>query len=113
MNKYSLLSPTTFFWSFLAVLEGFEIPHPDNQFKSDRTITQRLLIHKHAPAALMEQYEAAQEPPALDKFSTDWEDKRNALHLYSNPDFFFQNWREAMQKETLSKMSLRDVQSVS
>lgn len=96
-----------------AVLEGFEIPHPDYQFKSNRNIDQRLLTQQHAPAALTEQYNLAEKPPALDLFTSDWEDGRNAMQLYSHPGFFFQSWREGIQKETLRKMSQMDLLSVS
>ena len=35
------------------------------------------------------------------------------MHLYSKPDFFFQNWREGIQRQALRKMSQMDMLSVS
>ena len=95
------------------VLEGFEIPHPNHQFKSSKTMDQRLLMQKNAPAALLEQYGQAQPPPALGQFDKDWEEVRNASHLYSNPNFFFENWRDEIQRQTLRKISHMDLLSVS
>jgi hypothetical protein len=95
------------------VLEGFEIPHPDLQFKSNKTVDQRLLSQKHVPPALLEQYRQARAPPDLAQFSEGWGDGRNAMHVYSKPDFFFQNWREEIQRQTLRKMSQMDLLSVS
>ena len=35
------------------------------------------------------------------------------MHVYSQPDFFFQNWREGIQRQALRKMSQMDLLSVS
>ena len=35
------------------------------------------------------------------------------MHFYSNPDFFFENWREGIQKQALRRVSQMDVLSVS
>ena len=96
-----------------SVLEGFEIPHPDLQFKSDKTMDQRLLSQNHAPPALLEQYNQARAPPNLAEFNVEWGDDRNVMHIYSKPDFFFQCWRDEIQKQTLRKMSQMDMLSVS
>lgn len=94
------------------VLEGFEIPHPDLQFKSNTTIDQRILSQKkHVPAALLEQYNQARAPPDLTQFSSDWDDVMNAMHFYSNPNFFFEYWRGEIQKQTMRKISQIDMLS--
>ena len=74
---------------------------------------QRLLSQNHAPPALLEQYHQARAPPDLAVFNVDWGDGRNMAHIYSKPDFFFENWREEIQKQTLRKMSQMDMLSVS
>ena len=94
------------------VLEGFEIPHPDFQFKSNKKTDQRLLS-QNMPPALLKQYNQATPPPNLSKFDSNWEDQRHAMHIYSKPDFFFQSWRDKIQRQTLKKMSQMDLLSVS
>lgn len=94
------------------VLEGFEIPHPSNHFRSERKIDQCLLSQKHTPAALVEQYQGT-STPSLHMFTGLWEDGRNALHMYSNPEFFFQHWRTNMQKPVLRRRTTANLLSVS
>ena len=98
---------------FPIVLEGFEIPHPSQQFKSDKRIDQRILTQQHMPASLLEQYETMDKTPALYLFTSLWEDERDALHMYSNPDFFFDHWRRNMQKQTMQRKTTVDLLSVS
>lgn len=92
---------------YYVACEGFVIPHPDLHFKSDRHIDQKLLSKKHTPQALLEQINLASSP-ALYKFNSLWEDGRNAMHFFSNPDFFFENWRNSVRKEAMRRKSTVD-----
>ena len=87
--------------------EGFVIPHPDFHFKSDRHINQQLLSKQYIPQALLEQVKSAYTP-ALYQFNSLWDDGRNPMHLYSNPDFFFEHWRTSMRREAMRRKSTVD-----
>ena len=98
--------------SSYTVLEGFEIPHPDNQFRSDQTMGQHLFTKQTVAPALMDQILAAWSPN-LHVFTPHWEDGRDAMHIFSNPDFFFEHWRINIQRETMQRRATVDVSSVS
>ena len=97
---------------FYIVLEGFEIPHPDFQFRSDQTTGQHLFTRQTVLPALNEQITGAWSPD-LHVFTSVWEDGRNGMHMYSNPDFFFEHWRINIQRETMRRRTAVDVLSVS
>ena len=94
------------------VLEGFEIPHPDNQFRSDQTLGQHLFTKQTVAPALMDQILAASSPN-LHVLTPHWEDGRDAMHMFSNPDFFFEHWRINIQRETMQRRATVDMLSVS
>ena len=77
----------------------FRSPLPTRHFKSNDTIDQQVLSIATSPPSLAEQYYAAEPKPALHVFDELWPDKRHALSLYSNPYFFFENWRRNMERE--------------
>lgn len=91
----------------MSACEGFVIPHPDFHFKSDRHIDQQLLSKEHTPQALLEQMKMSSSP-ALYQFTSLRDDGRNAMQLYSNPDFFFEHWRTSMRKEAMRRKSAVD-----
>ena len=97
---------------FYLVLEGFEIPHPDFQFRSNQTIGQHLFTRQTVPPSLNDQIEGAWSPD-LHLFTSVWQDGRNGMHMYSNPDFFFEHWRINIQRETMRRRTNVDLLSVS
>lgn len=102
---YSTLFQLIFFFIHsITAVEGFEIPHPDFQFRSKREVNQFILTEHHPPQPLEAQIHSAHTPP-LHLLSPLWSDGRNATHLYSNPDFFFEHWRVLMNKETMRRKS--------
>ena len=79
------------------------LPLPASHFHSDQPKDQCLLNLQTGPVALVRQYNHAMEKPALHVFTSLWDDGRNALHLYSNPEFFFGHWRKDMEKKVARK----------
>ena len=95
-----------------AATEGFEIPHPDFQFKSRREANQLALTKHPPPPPLLHTIQSTHTPP-LYLLSELWPDGRNAMHLYSNPDFFFEQWRISVQQSALRRKSSARILSVS
>lgn len=95
-----------------AATEGFEIPHPDFQFKSRRESNQLMLSKHPPPPPLALTIQAAHTPP-LNSFSSLWPDGRDALHMYSNPSYFFEQWMSSVKKGALRRKSSGHILSVS
>ena len=72
-------------------------------FKSDCLINQQLLSIRTAPDALAQQYSSSDPKPDLHQFTPLFDDGRNAMYMYSNPNFFFTAWRKTMESEALKK----------
>ena len=79
------------------------LPLPASHFHSDQPKDQCLLNVHVGPSALLRQYHNAMEKPALHVFTPLRDDGKNALHLYSNPEFFFGHWRSDMEKKAARK----------
>lgn len=77
------------------------LPLPASHFRSYQPKDQCLLSLSTGPTALLHQYNAAMRKPALHTFTLLRDDGRNALSLYSNPEFFFDHWRKNMEKEAV------------
>ena len=73
---------------------------------------QHLFTKQTVAPALMDQILAAWSPN-LHVFTPHWEDGRDAMHIFSNPDFFFEHWRINIQRETMQRRATVDVSSVS
>ncbi|XP_003384080.1 PREDICTED: wiskott-Aldrich syndrome protein family member 1-like [Amphimedon queenslandica] len=69
-------------------------------FQSKSQISQQLLSIATAPDSLLEQYQASEPKPAFHLFAKHTE--TNPMHLYSQPEFFFNHWRSEMEKKALS-----------
>ena len=48
----------------------------------------------------MEAYLACDKPPPLDKLNPYREDGKDGLKFYTDPNYFFELWRQEMMKET-------------
>lgn len=84
----------------LTATEGFEIPHPDFQFKSRREGGQLMLSKHPPPPPLAAVIQAAHTPP-LHLLNDFWPDGRNALTMYSDPSYFFEQWMSSVKKGAL------------
>jgi WAS family protein 3 len=78
----------------------FAIPYDSNHH-----ISQQLLSIRTAPEALQDQYLYSDKNPPFNLFTSNLTggQQEEAMKLYSNPQFFFDNWREQMRKKELSK----------
>nr|XP_002125707.1 wiskott-Aldrich syndrome protein family member 3-like [Ciona intestinalis] len=68
-------------------------------FRSSGTTDQQVVSRESLPATLIETYNQADKPPPLQDLNQFRDDDRDALKIYTDPDYFFNLWREAMQKE--------------
>ena len=100
-----ILSSSIYFYYFAVRVSLVEYLQGD-PFRSDHVITQQILSLKTAPEALISQYECTDPKPQLHYFTSLADDGRDAMHLYSNPEFFFNHWRQSMEKEALRRRHL-------
>jgi WAS family protein 3 len=68
-------------------------------FKSSMIIDQHTLDRSTLPPAMLELYNKCEDPPNLDLLNPYRDDSKSALKLYTNPDYFFDLWKEEMLKE--------------
>ncbi|CDW59254.1 WH2 domain containing protein [Trichuris trichiura] len=60
---------------------------------------QQPLSRHTLPAAMSQRYERGEPPPDLEKLNGFREDGKNALKFYTDPDYFFELWRQEMLKD--------------
>ena len=85
----------------MSVVErNMEVVLDTEHFQSKSHISQQLLSIATAPDSLIEQYQASHPKPAFHLFAKHSE--TNPMHLYSQPEFFFNHWRSEMEKKALS-----------
>lgn len=82
------------------VEKSMEVVLDVDRFQSKSQISQQLLSIATAPDSLLEQYQATQPKPEFHLFAKHTE--TNPMHLYSQPEFFFNHWRSEMEKKALS-----------
>jgi len=68
-------------------------------FKSSSSTDQQVVGRESLPNMVMKTYEGADAPPPLQQLNQFREDGKDGLKIYTDPDYFFNLWREAMQKE--------------
>ncbi|KFD72464.1 hypothetical protein M514_05450 [Trichuris suis] len=68
-------------------------------FKSNLAFDQQPLSRHTLPAAMSQRYERGEPPPDLEKLNGFREDGKNALKFYTDPDYFFELWRQEMLKD--------------
>ena len=76
-----------------------------DHYQSKHHVSQQLLHIETAPDSLIEQYRSSQEKPALHLFAP--HTKNNPMHLYSQPEFFFNHWRSEMERKAVSSTNRR------
>ncbi len=68
-------------------------------YTSDHIISQQLLSIETSPESLTQSYLSCNPNPNLHQFTPLFDDGRNAMCLYSYPEFFFMSWRQSIEKE--------------
>jgi len=68
-------------------------------FKSNCETDQQIVSRESLPKMLHEVYNKADKPPPLQELNQYRDDGKDALKIYTDPDYFFNLWRDALQKE--------------
>lgn len=69
-------------------------------FKSSVLTDQQVVSRQSLPNSVMDTYNQADAPPPLQDLNQFRDDGKDGLKIYTDPDYFFNLWREAIQKET-------------
>lgn len=69
-------------------------------FKSASIFDQQIFSRATMPAAMLETYESCDKPPPLDKLNCYRDDGKDGLKFYTDPNYFFELWRQEMLKDT-------------
>lgn len=69
-------------------------------FKSASVFDQQIFSRATMPAAMLETYESCDKPPPLDKLNCYRDDGKDGLKFYTDPNYFFELWRQEMLKDT-------------
>ncbi|XP_037909270.1 wiskott-Aldrich syndrome protein family member 3 isoform X2 [Hermetia illucens] len=83
---------------------GEEVPLTDIQlkkaFKSAKVFDQQIFSRATMPAPMLETYAQCDKPPPLDKLNVYRDDGKDGLKFYTDPNYFFELWRQEMIKDT-------------
>lgn len=74
--------------------------HMRKAFKSSVIFDQKVVSRDTMPTAMLETYKLCDKPPPLDKLNPYREDGKDGLKFYTDPDYFFDLWRQEMLKDT-------------
>ncbi|XP_017025748.1 actin-binding protein WASF3 isoform X3 [Drosophila kikkawai] len=81
-----------------------EVPLTDitrkKAFKSAKVFDQQIFSRATMPAPMMETYAQCDKPPPLDKLNVYRDDGKDGLKFYTDPNYFFELWRQEMLKDT-------------
>ncbi|XP_055386479.1 actin-binding protein WASF2 isoform X2 [Condylostylus longicornis] len=81
-----------------------EVPLTDIQlkkaFKSANIFDQQIFSRATMPAPMLETYALCDKPPPLDKLNVYRDDGKDGLKFYTDPNYFFELWRQEMLKDT-------------
>ncbi|GBL64779.1 Wiskott-Aldrich syndrome protein family member 1 [Araneus ventricosus] len=69
-------------------------------FKSSIVYEQQVVSRESMPAAMRETYFMCDKPPPLDKLNPYREDGKDGLKFYTDPNYFFDLWKQEMLKDT-------------
>lgn len=69
-------------------------------FKSAVVFDQQIFSRATMPTAMLETYKLCDKPPPLDKLNCYREDGKDGLKFYTDPNYFFDLWRQEMLKDT-------------
>lgn len=74
--------------------------HMRKAFKSAVVFDQQVVCRNTMPTAMLETYNHCDKPPPLYKLNPYREDGKDGMKFYTDPDYFFQLWRQEMLKDT-------------
>lgn len=74
--------------------------HMRKAFRSSIVYDQQVVSRASMPAGMLEMYQACDRPPPLDKLNPYREDGKDGLKFYTDPNYFFDLWRQEMLKDT-------------
>lgn len=81
-----------------------EVPLTDIQrkkaFKSAKIFDQQIFSRNTMPTPMLETYSQCDKPPPLDKLNVYRDDGKDGLKFYTDPNYFFELWRQEMLKDT-------------
>lgn len=81
-----------------------EIPLTDIQrkkaFKSAKVFDQQIFSRITMPTPMLETYSQCDKPPPLEKLNIYRDDGKDGLKFYTDPNYFFELWRQEMLKDT-------------
>lgn len=88
-----------------------EVPLKDinkkKAFKSATQFDQDIFSRATMPTAMRETYLTCDKPPPLDKLNCYRDDGKDGLKFYTDPNYFFDLWRQDILQETEKKMNDR------
>lgn len=76
-------------------------------FKSTTQFDQDIFSRATMPTAMLETYQMCDKPPPLDKLNVYRDDGKDGLKFYTDPNYFFDLWRQDILQETEKKMNDR------
>uniref|UniRef100_U5EPY8 Wiskott-Aldrich syndrome protein family member n=1 Tax=Corethrella appendiculata TaxID=1370023 RepID=U5EPY8_9DIPT len=79
-------------------------------FKSATVFDQQIFSRATMPTAMLETYNQCDKPPPLDKLNCYRDDGKDGLKFYTDPNYFFELWRQEMLKDTERMMHDRGKQ---
>ncbi|XP_018334731.1 wiskott-Aldrich syndrome protein family member 2 [Agrilus planipennis] len=74
--------------------------HMRKAFKSAVVFDQQIFSRSTMPTAMLETYQSCDRPPPLDKLNCYRDDGKDGLKFYTDPNYFFELWRQEMLKDT-------------
>lgn len=74
--------------------------HMRKAFKSAVVFDQQIFSRDTMPTAMLETYKTCDKPPPLDKLNCYRDDGKDGLKFYTDPNYFFELWRQEMLKDT-------------
>ncbi|CAH0564947.1 unnamed protein product [Brassicogethes aeneus] len=74
--------------------------HMRKAFKSSTVFDQHIFARPTMPTAMHETYAVCDRPPPLDKLNCYRDDGKDGLKFYTDPNYFFELWRQEMLIDT-------------
>ncbi|KAJ8975960.1 hypothetical protein NQ317_011928 [Molorchus minor] len=74
--------------------------HMRKAFKSAVVFDQQIFSRATMPTAMLETYKSCDKPPPLDKLNCYRDDGKDGLKFYTDPNYFFELWRQEMLNDT-------------
>ncbi|RWS26687.1 hypothetical protein B4U80_04527, partial [Leptotrombidium deliense] len=74
--------------------------HLRKPYKSCNNYDQQVVSRSTMSHSILEKYQTCDKPPPLDKLNPYRDDGKDGLKFYTDPNYFFELWRQEMLKET-------------